>query len=209
MGHSFVEDKSLTYLKEPATCTSVAIYYHKCANCGAKGTSTFKGQTSSHKYTAKDTSATYLKSPATCTSEEVYYYKCETCTAKGKDTFILYGTKLSHDYGEWKTTKPATCGEDGEERQYCRRDGCEEYAWRPIRAQGHSYGEWEVVTAATCVDEGSRVQKCSICGNLNWGTIEIDFTNGHNMEETGKWVSLGRSDEHAKGIRCTRERLYV
>ena len=41
-GHNFTSQTTTTaYLKSAATCTELAVYYYKCANCDAKGTETY------------------------------------------------------------------------------------------------------------------------------------------------------------------------
>jgi len=50
--HEYEEKVSPKYVKEKATCTSLAVYYESCKYCGAKGTETFEaGDKLAHKYT--------------------------------------------------------------------------------------------------------------------------------------------------------------
>lgn len=86
------------YLKSPATCTALAVYYKSCS-CGEMGSATFEaGVLLSHEYDEQLVSPAYLKSNATCTSAAVYYYSCE-CGEKGSETFTN-GSPLPHTYNK-------------------------------------------------------------------------------------------------------------
>ena len=67
-----------------------------------------------------------------------------------------------HAWGEWETTKEATCTEKGEETRTCANCGATET--REVEAKGHSFGEWVVTKEADCGVEGEEVRTCSVCG---------------------------------------------
>ena len=64
-----------------------------------------------------------------------------------------------HVYGEWTTTKEATCTEKGEKHGICTVCGHEET--REIEALGHEFSnEFTVDKEATTTEEGSKSQHC-------------------------------------------------
>lgn len=64
-----------------------------------------------------------------------------------------------HVYGEWTTTKEATCTEKGEQHRTCTICGVEET--RETEALGHEFSsEFTVDKEATTVEEGSKSQHC-------------------------------------------------
>ena len=68
-----------------------------------------------------------------------------------------------HVYGEWTTTKEATCTEKGEKHGICTVCGHEET--REIEALGHEFAnEFTVDKEATTTEEGSKSQHCLHAG---------------------------------------------
>lgn len=68
-----------------------------------------------------------------------------------------------HVYGEWTTTKEATCTEKGEKHGICTVCGHEET--REIEALGHEFSnEFTVDKEATTTEEGSKSQHCLHAG---------------------------------------------
>ena len=131
--------------------------------------------------------------PATCTeSGRSAGTECEVCGE------ILSGEEeipaLSHDYGEWKETKAATCTEEGEERRICSRDA-EHIETREIPAKGHT--EKEIVEIpATCTESGrSAGIECEVCGELLRGEEEIPAL-GHDY---GEWYTTENADYGISG----------
>ena len=114
--------------------------------------------------------------------------KCSVCGT------ILTGQKkipaLGHDWGEWQTTKEATCTEAGEQMHSCNR--CDATETQPIQAIGHRYAtvwsyddathwhacelcgdrkdeaahswKWVVDRETTATQPGSQHQECTVCG---------------------------------------------
>ena len=76
-----------------------------------------------------------------------------------------------HSWGAWTETKPATCGEDGEETRTCSK--CGETETKPIPATGkHNYVKDDATSSdATCGKDGKLVEKCSVCGDTKETTI--------------------------------------
>ena len=68
----------------------------------------------------------------------------------------------THSYGEWETTKVATCKETGTEARYCE---CGEVQTRDISKTEHEYGEWIVTKNATCKETGTEARYCE-CGEM-------------------------------------------
>ncbi len=90
----------------------------------------------------------------------------------------------THSYGDWVTTKEATCTEAGEKKQEC---SCGDIKTEAISAKGHSYnnyvctlcgdvktpeidpecthnwGDWSVTREATCTKTGVKTRICSLC----------------------------------------------
>ena len=66
----------------------------------------------------------------------------------------------THIFGEWETTKAATCTTEGSKERYC---SCGEKQTATISITEHAYGEWETVKEATFSEKGSEARKCN-CG---------------------------------------------
>jgi len=75
----------------------------------------------------------------------------------------------THSFGEWETTKAATCTAEGSKERYCP---CGEKQTATISMAEHSYGEWTVVKPATTTETGSEERSCS-CGKKE--TRDIDM----------------------------------
>lgn len=66
----------------------------------------------------------------------------------------------THTYGEWETTKEASCLEAGTK---VRRCACLEQENGTIPATGHSFGDWVIDRATTCITTGTRRHACAVC----------------------------------------------
>ena len=73
---------------------------------------------------------------------------------------VLASCGHEHNFGEWETTKDATCKESGTEERYC---DCGETQTRDVAKIEHEYGEWTVTKNATCILDGTEERTCS-CG---------------------------------------------
>ena len=79
------------------------------------------------------------------------------------------GTKAAfqiavHSWGEWQTTRPATCTTDGERVRTCSL--CNEVETEAIPAgdELHEWGDWKVATTPTNEEPGVQARTCSVCG---------------------------------------------
>ncbi len=163
--HSYAQIKLPEYLKSAATCTSKAVYYTSCTECGrsSKGTAdeaTFEyGNALGHKYgewvsngdgthtrvCANDSTHTETKAchggKATCTAKAI----CEVC---GK----AYGEMKPHSYAHIKAPEylksAATCTAKAVYYTSCTECGLSskgtknEATFEYGNALGHKYGEW-------------------------------------------------------------------
>ena len=82
------------------------------------------------------------------------------------------GSGHTHAYGEWETTKAATCTVDGNKVRSCE---CGEQQTQSIAAMGHEYGEWSVVKEASCTEAGSKERICK-CGDTQTQSIIADHS---------------------------------
>ena len=100
---------------------------------------------------------------------DTYCTDCGQLLEKGKIV-----EALGHTFGEWKTSKPATCTEGGEETRTCSVCGVTET--RVVPATGHSFGEWTVTKEATCTENGVETRTCA-CGETEERAIAA---HGHD-----------------------------
>lgn len=99
----------------------------------------------------------------------------------------------NHEWGEWSTTKNATCVDNGEKVRKCAL--CEKEDKEAIPALGHDWGEAEVV-AAKCGYSGTSTQKCTRCD-------EVKITNlpPSGSHTWGAWTTLKQATCSQKGER--------
>lgn len=97
------------------------------------------------------------KKKATCTEEgytgDLYCKDCRTTIRTGSSI-----PAKGHTWGQWKTTKKATCTEAGIETHECRKCGKTEE--RETKVLGHDWDEGKVTTPATCTEDGVRTYTC-------------------------------------------------
>ena len=87
----------------------------------------------------------------------------------------------THAYGEWETTKSATCTTEGSKERYC---SCGEKQTVTIAVKEHEYGEWSVSKEPTFTENGEETRSCA-CGNTETRDIAkresfIDRLNSRN-----------------------------
>ena len=76
-----------------------------------------------------------------------------------------------HTYGEWETTKAASCTEFGSTSRKCLN--CSDTQVLQLEKLAHEYSEnWDTVKDATCAEYGSALRKCSVCDSTE--TKKID-----------------------------------
>lgn len=129
--HTFDQEVAeAKYLKDAATCTTVAVYYKSCS-CGVASTTlTFNygevlGHDAHHHDLVPATCETDgTKEHWTCSREEGKYFTSEECTAEVEDGIVI--GKLGHDVGEGTitvTTEP-TLDAAGTATFTCVRENC-------------------------------------------------------------------------------------
>lgn len=82
---------------------------------------------------------------------ELWRKKVETIPATG------------HSYGEFNTTKEATCEQDGEKESVCSK--CGDVKKETIKATGHQWNDGEITTQPTTTSTGVKTFTCNVCGN--------------------------------------------
>ncbi|MBO6262933.1 MAG: hypothetical protein J6N93_01500 [Clostridia bacterium] len=106
----------------------------------------------------------------TCTESGYTTYTCTDC---GNSFVSDYVDALGHDWGEWKTVKPATCTESGTEQRVCSHDSTH-VETREVKALGHDYVGVE--TKPTCTESGYTTYTCLHC-NYTYYDDYVDALN--------------------------------
>ena len=183
--HSYAQIKLPEYLKSAATCTTKAVYYTSCTECGrsSEGTAdeaTFEyGNALGHKYgewvsngdgthtrvCANDSTHTETKAchggKATCTAKAI----CEVC---GK----AYGEMKPHSYTHKKSPEylksAATCTAKAVYYTSCADCGlsskgtADEATFEYGNALGHKYGEWvsngDGTHSRVCANDSTHIE---------------------------------------------------
>ena len=132
---------------------------------------------------------------------EVVGAKESTCTTAGYSgdevckhchEVIKKGHELAlaqHQWGEWKTTTPASCTHEGEETRQCKN--CQETETRKLKKTDHDWSEWKTTTKPSCTHEGEETRQCKNCQKTESRTLA---KTAHNTEMVG-----------AKAPSCTSE----
>lgn len=144
---------------EPS-CTTEGEEVRQCENCQ-------KTETKKLEKTDHVTEIVGAKE-STCTTAG--YSGDEVC--KHCHEVIKMGHKLDlaqHDWGEWKTTTPASCTHEGEETRQCKN--CKETESRTLAKTAHNWGEWKTTTPANCTTEGKEVRQCKVCQKTESRTL--------------------------------------
>ena len=174
-----------TYLKEDATCTTVAVYYYKCNGCDLKGTTTYtNGNELGHNYTSSQNGT--KRSDATCTAAATYYDKCTRCGGNAS-TYHSSGNALGHNYTSSQNgTKrsDATCTAAATYYDRCTRCGDNASTYHSYgSALGHTGNEGGTITQYTsCTADGWRWYRCTRCHQDYSGTYKYENAWGHNYE---------------------------
>ena len=134
----------------------------------------------------------------TCTFDELIDQKAPTCTEAGykkyrcthvttigkkkircKETKTVEESALGHKFTDYKVTKEAAEGADGEQVAICNH-GCGTEDTQVI----HYYGEWEVTKEATCYAKGEKKRTCLNCGYVETAEIKtIPHTWGEYVDD--------------------------
>ena len=174
--HDWGEWKTTT----PAACTTEGEEVRQCQNCQ-------KTETKKLEKTAHVTEVVGAKE-STCTTAG--YSGDEVC--KHCHEVIKKGHKLAlaqHQWGEWKTTTPASCTHEGEETRQCKN--CQETETRKLKKTDHDWSEWKTTTKPSCTHEGEETRQCKNCQKTESRTLA---KTAHNTEIVG-----------AKAPNCTSE----
>ena len=199
LGHDYEE-----VVTDP-TCTEAGYTTHTCSRCD-------------DSYVDNEVAATG-HTEGTPVQEN---YVAPTCTEPGGYDTVVYCTEcgeeisrvhtdlpaLGHTYGEWETTKEATCTEDGSEHRFC--EVCNDEEVRAIEAHGHTASEAveENRVDPTCTEKGSHdlVTYCSECNEeLARETEEIDaldhdYSEEWTIDEEPTCTEVGSKSHHCS--RC-------
>ena len=203
--HTFTaKTASAKYLKSAATCTTKAVYYTSCADCGlsSKGTkneATFEyGNALGHKYgkwvsNGDGTHTRVCANDSTHTETKNCHGGKATCTAKAicEDCGKAYGEMTAHTFTAKSTVsrylkRAATCTEKSEYYVSCAgcglsSKGTASEAVFTGSALGHSLTEWNVITEVTCTTNGTQERHCTRCDHKQTRTI---VAKGHSY---GLW----------------------
>lgn len=155
---------------EPS-CTAEGEEVRQCENCQ-------KTETKKLEKTDHVTEIVGAKE-STCTTAG--YSGDEVC--KHCHKVIKNGHKLAlaqHQWGEWKTTTPASCTTEGEETRQC--SVCQETETKKLKKTGHDWSEWKTTTKPSCTHEGEETRQCKNCQGTE--TKKLAKT-AHNTEVRG------------------------
>lgn len=76
-----------------------------------------------------------------------------------------------HTYGEWTTTKAATCTETGTQERVCAK--CQRVESATVKKAEHEYpAGWDSVKDPTCTEYGSLHRGCLNCDNIETQSLE-------------------------------------
>lgn len=162
------------------SCTTEGEEVRQCQNCQ-------KTETKKLEKTAHVTEVVGAKE-STCTTagysgDEVCKH-CHEVIKKGHELALA-----QHQWGEWKTTTPASCTHEGEETRQCKN--CQETETRKLKKTDHDWSEWKTTTKPSCTTEGEETRQCKNCQETETRKLE---KTAHNTEIVG-----------AKAPNCTSE----
>ena len=178
-----------------ATCTQVGTKSRKCTVCGKTETQTIAK--TGHK------SVTDKAIPATCTTDgKTEGSHCSVCGAviKAQDTIKATG----HKFGNWTTTKSATCTESGTQIRKCENCGATES--KSLSAKGHTEVVDKAIPATCTTDGKTEDSHCSVCGAVIKAQTTITAT-GHKSSGwiVDKAASIGvKGSKHKECTVCKK-----
>ena len=178
-----------------ATCTQVGTKSRKCTVCGKTETQTIAK--TGHK------SVTDKAIPATCTTDgKTEGSHCSVCGAviKAQDTTKATG----HKFGNWTTTKSATCTESGTQIRKCETCGATES--KSLSAKGHTEVVDKAIPATCTTDGKTEGSHCSVCGAVIKAQTTITAT-GHKSSGwiVDKAASIGvKGSKHKECAVCKK-----
>lgn len=153
------------------SCTTEGEEVRQCQNCQ-------KTETKKLEKTAHVTEVVGAKE-STCTTagysgDEVCKH-CHEVIKKGHELALA-----QHQWGEWKTTTPASCTHEGEETRQCKN--CQETETRKLKKTDHDWSEWKTTTKPSCTHEGEETRQCKNCQKTESRTLA---KTAHNTEIVG------------------------
>ena len=178
-----------------ATCTQVGTKSRKCTVCGKTETQTIAK--TGHK------SVTDKAIPATCTTDgKTEGSHCSVCGAviKAQDTIKATG----HKFGNWTTTKSATCTESGTQIRKCENCGATES--KSLSAKGHTEVVDKAIPATCTTDGKTEGSHCSVCNTVIKAQTTITAT-GHKSSGwiVDKAASIGvKGSKHKECTVCKK-----
>ena len=178
-----------------ATCTESGTQIRKCETCGA---------TESKSLSAKGHTEVVDKAiPATCTTDgKTEGSHCSVCGAviKAQDTIKATG----HKFGNWTTTKSATCTESGTQIRKCETCGATES--KSLSAKGHTEVVDKAIPATCTTDGKTEGSHCSVCSAVIKAQTTITAT-GHKSSGwiVDKTASIGvKGSKHKECTVCKK-----
>lgn len=170
-----------------ATCVESGLKVRTCSTCGLREETVIDA-------TGKHLCNTSVHDP-TCLEEGYTLHTCVNCGYSYKDT---EKPKSNHKWYDWKTTKRADCGHDGEETRTCSVCGATET--RVLEKTG-KHTIVDTVIAPTCKNGGYTEHKCSVCGytTKDRETKQVDCSFGQwTTQKQATCVENGTSTRTCK-----------
>lgn len=155
------------------------------------------GNTELATFDATETSFT-VADLETATEYTLSVYAVDEAGNKSDAGNITFTTKAKeehkHTWGEWTTTKEATCTTEGTKERTCV---CGEKQTEVIPMTNHNWGEWETSKAATCTEDGLQVRHCTVCHTQATDTKVIKVA-GHTW---GDWKTTKEPTSKTEGMK--------
>ena len=98
---------------------------------------------------------------------------CGSCKDEQTEDIPAFG----HDFGDWRTSRRATCERNGSKKRICNT--CQEEEYKTITKLGHSYDEGTVTKAPSCYKKGIMTYVCKNDSSHKY-TKDIDPTGKHD-----------------------------
>lgn len=134
------------------SCTTEGEEVRQCEVCQ-------KTETKKLEKTAHVTEIVGAKAPSCTTEGYTGDEVCKDCNVKVKEGHTL--AKTAHNWGEWKTTTPASCTTEGKEVRQCKV--CQKTESRTLAKTAHQWSTWKTTTNPSYASEGEQTRQCSQC----------------------------------------------
>ena len=176
------------------TCTEKGEKTFTCTNCSATKTEEIPVDPNAHNYTREQGEEEWDEIiPTTCTTAGKKVKHCKNApNDKAHDLVETIAIdKDAHNWGEWTTTKNATCTVDGEQERVCKNDSTHKET-RKIDATGHAWVNDGAHVDATCTTDGYQDQKCT---NDGCGATQRVWDHPEDTEHKGDGTSHDYKDQ--------------